>query len=85
MTKIKEEITIPTIDPTLSTAKYEGRCTRRMYTTHFCFSRSTRSSIALIDADPGSDRSKRAAYVESHSDQVVFVPDAASRKASDEL
>ncbi|XP_019700738.1 uncharacterized protein LOC105191416 isoform X2 [Harpegnathos saltator] len=47
--------------------------------------RSTRSSIALIDADPGSDRSKRAAYVESYSDRVVFEPDAASRKANDEL
>lgn len=35
--------------------------------------RSTRSSIALVDADPGRDRRKRAAYVESY-DEVVFVP-----------
>lgn len=52
---------------------------------YYCFFRSTRSSIALIDADPGRDRNERAAYVESYSDQVVFVPDAASRKANDEL
>ncbi|XP_018310489.1 uncharacterized protein [Mycetomoellerius zeteki] len=36
--------------------------------------RSTRSSIALIDADSGSDRRKRSAYVESYGDEVVFVP-----------
>ncbi|XP_014486069.1 PREDICTED: uncharacterized protein LOC106750321 isoform X3 [Dinoponera quadriceps] len=45
--------------------------------------RPTRSSIALIDADPERDRNKRAAYVESYSDQVVFVPDVAIRKARD--
>ncbi|XP_011061044.1 PREDICTED: uncharacterized protein LOC105149967 isoform X2 [Acromyrmex echinatior] len=31
--------------------------------------RSTKSSIALIDADPGSDRRKRSAYVESYEDE----------------
>ncbi|XP_018310487.1 uncharacterized protein [Mycetomoellerius zeteki] len=47
--------------------------------------RSTRSSIALIDADSGSDRRKRSAYVESYGDEVVFVPKQAYRKANDEL
>ncbi|XP_011869052.1 PREDICTED: uncharacterized protein LOC105562655 isoform X2 [Vollenhovia emeryi] len=37
--------------------------------------RSTRSSIGLVDADPGSDRRKRSAYVESYGDEVVFVPE----------
>lgn len=46
--------------------------------------RSTRSSIALVDADPARDRRKRTAYVESNSEEVVFVP-SASRKAYDEL
>ncbi|XP_029157420.1 uncharacterized protein LOC114929881 isoform X2 [Nylanderia fulva] len=41
--------------------------------------RSTRSSIALVDADPGRDRRKRAAYVESYDDEVVFVPQKAYR------
>ncbi|XP_011684765.1 PREDICTED: uncharacterized protein LOC105448101 isoform X2 [Wasmannia auropunctata] len=36
--------------------------------------RPTKSSIALIDADPGSDRKKRSAYVESYGDEVAFVP-----------
>ncbi|CAL1679006.1 unnamed protein product [Lasius platythorax] len=47
--------------------------------------RSTRSSIALVDADPGRDRRKRAAYVESYDEEVVFVPQKAYRKANDEL
>ncbi|XP_018399098.1 PREDICTED: uncharacterized protein LOC108776866 [Cyphomyrmex costatus] len=47
--------------------------------------RSTRSSIALIDADPGSDRRKRSAYVENYGDEVVFVPKQVYRKANDEL
>ncbi|EGI61492.1 PREDICTED: uncharacterized protein LOC105149967 isoform X1 [Acromyrmex echinatior] len=47
--------------------------------------RSTKSSIALIDADPGSDRRKRSAYVESYEDEVVFVPKQVYRKANDEL
>ncbi|XP_066600818.1 uncharacterized protein [Prorops nasuta] len=38
--------------------------------------RSVRSSIALIDADPARDRTKRAAYVESQTEHVVFVPDS---------
>ncbi|KAL0112722.1 hypothetical protein PUN28_012175 [Cardiocondyla obscurior] len=37
-------------------------------------SRSTRSSIGLIDVDPGSDRKKRSAYVESYGDEVALVP-----------
>lgn len=37
--------------------------------------RRSRSSIALVDADPGRDRRKRAAYVESETEEVVFVPD----------
>ncbi|CAL1679005.1 unnamed protein product [Lasius platythorax] len=41
--------------------------------------RSTRSSIALVDADPGRDRRKRAAYVESYDEEVVFVPQKAYR------
>jgi len=47
--------------------------------------RPSRSSIALVDADPGSDRRKRAAYAESYSDQVAFLPEEAYRKANDEL
>ncbi|KAL6261255.1 hypothetical protein P5V15_008778 [Pogonomyrmex californicus] len=47
--------------------------------------RSTRSSIALVDVDPGSDRRKRAAYVESYGDEVAFVPERMHRKANDEL
>ncbi|XP_018344477.1 PREDICTED: uncharacterized protein LOC108749935 [Trachymyrmex septentrionalis] len=47
--------------------------------------RSTKSSIALIDADPGSDRRKRSAYVESYGDEVVFMPKQAYRKVNDEL
>ncbi|EZA59571.1 hypothetical protein X777_00414 [Ooceraea biroi] len=47
--------------------------------------RSTRSSIGLVDADPGRDRRKRAAYAESYSDEVVFLPQEAYRKANDEL
>ncbi|XP_012532497.1 uncharacterized protein LOC105834506 isoform X2 [Monomorium pharaonis] len=47
--------------------------------------RSIRSSIALVDADPGSDRRKRSAYVESYGDEVAFVPEQAYRKANDEL
>ncbi|XP_012235432.1 uncharacterized protein [Linepithema humile] len=41
--------------------------------------RSIRSSIALVDADPGRDRRKRSAYVESYGDEVVFVPEEAYR------
>ncbi|XP_072761998.1 uncharacterized protein [Anoplolepis gracilipes] len=41
--------------------------------------RYTRSSIALVDADPGRDRKKRAAYVESYDDEVFFVPSKAYR------
>ncbi|XP_025993011.1 uncharacterized protein LOC105193002 isoform X2 [Solenopsis invicta] len=37
--------------------------------------RPTRSSIALVDADPGSDRRKRSAYVESYGDEVAFIPE----------
>lgn len=44
--------------------------------------RSTRSSIALIDADPGSDRRKRSAYVESYGDEVTFVPEKSEAKRS---
>ncbi|XP_018044808.1 PREDICTED: uncharacterized protein LOC108684822 isoform X2 [Atta colombica] len=47
--------------------------------------RSTKSSIALIDVDPGSDRRKRSTYVESYGDEVIFVPKQAYRKANDEL
>ncbi|XP_050454569.1 uncharacterized protein LOC126853127 isoform X1 [Cataglyphis hispanica] len=47
--------------------------------------RYTRSSIALVDADPGRDRRKRAAYVESYDDEVVFMPQKAYRKTNDEL
>lgn len=39
--------------------------------------RSSRSSIALVDADPGRDRRKRSAYAESYSDEVVFLPQEA--------
>jgi len=46
--------------------------------------RPSRSSIAL-DANPGSDRRKRAAYAESYSDEVVFLPEEAYRKTNDEL
>ncbi|XP_026829597.1 uncharacterized protein LOC105275361 isoform X2 [Ooceraea biroi] len=41
--------------------------------------RSTRSSIGLVDADPGRDRRKRAVYAESYSDEVVFLPQEAYR------
>ncbi|XP_071640475.1 uncharacterized protein [Temnothorax longispinosus] len=47
--------------------------------------RPTRSSIALIDADPGGDRRKRSAYVESYGDEVAFVPKQGYRKTNDEL
>ncbi|XP_015592349.1 uncharacterized protein LOC107266411 isoform X2 [Cephus cinctus] len=35
-----------------------------------------KSSIALVDADPGRDRRKRAAYVESETEEVIFTPDS---------
>ncbi|XP_012271015.1 uncharacterized protein LOC105694693 isoform X2 [Orussus abietinus] len=38
--------------------------------------KAAKSSIALVDADPGRDRRKRAAYVESDTPEVVFTPDS---------
>ncbi|XP_043276906.1 uncharacterized protein [Venturia canescens] len=46
--------------------------------------RPMKSSIALIDADPGRDRAKKAAYIESQTEEVVFKPDTI-RKKKDEL
>ncbi|XP_076684596.1 uncharacterized protein LOC143377324 isoform X2 [Andrena cerasifolii] len=42
------------------------------------------SSISLVDADPGRDEAKRAAYVESDTERVVFVPNSILR-VNDEL
>ncbi|XP_044017931.1 uncharacterized protein LOC122858824 isoform X2 [Aphidius gifuensis] len=36
--------------------------------------RARSSSIALVDADPGRDRKKRAAFIQSYSDEVIFTP-----------
>lgn len=46
--------------------------------------RLVKSSIALVDADPGRDKTKRAAYIQSNTDEVVFMPDTI-RKKKDEL
>ncbi|XP_076236813.1 cuticlin-1-like [Calliopsis andreniformis] len=46
--------------------------------------REVRSSISLIDADPGRDKTKRMAYVESDNEEVIFVPSSIS-KINDEL
>ncbi|XP_076300325.1 uncharacterized protein LOC143218769 isoform X1 [Lasioglossum baleicum] len=46
--------------------------------------REVRSSISLVDPDPGRDESKRAAYVESNSDRVFYMPNSIP-KINDEL
>ncbi|KAK0079364.1 hypothetical protein PV325_001351 [Microctonus aethiopoides] len=46
--------------------------------------KSARASIALLDADPGRDRRKRAAFVKSDTDEVTFIPND-HRKGKDEL
>lgn len=46
--------------------------------------RDVRSSITLVDADPGRDKTKRAAHVESNINQVIFVPNSIF-KVNDEL
>lgn len=53
-------------------------------TQRLCVSRGVRSSISLVDADPGRDEAKRAAYVESDTERVVFVPNSI-RRVNDEL
>nr|XP_033327256.1 uncharacterized protein LOC117220913 isoform X3 [Megalopta genalis] len=46
--------------------------------------RKVRSSISLVDPDPGRDASKKAAYVESNSDRVFYMPNSIP-KINDEL
>lgn len=36
--------------------------------------RKTKSSISLVDADPGRDRNKRAAFAMSATEEVIFQP-----------
>ncbi|KAK9294958.1 hypothetical protein QLX08_010597 [Tetragonisca angustula] len=43
-----------------------------------------RSSISLVDADPGRDKTKRFKYVVSDTNKVVFVPSSVA-KMKDEL
>ena len=46
--------------------------------------RKVRSSISLVDADPGRDKTKRFKYVVSDTNKVVFVPSSVA-KMKDEL
>ncbi|XP_078043994.1 uncharacterized protein LOC144473726 [Augochlora pura] len=46
--------------------------------------RKVRSSISLVDPDPGRDESKKAVYVESNSDRVFYMPNSIP-KINDEL
>ncbi|XP_043603321.1 uncharacterized protein LOC122576711 [Bombus pyrosoma] len=46
--------------------------------------KEVRSSISLVDADPGRDKTKRSGYVENDTNEVVFVPNSVI-KINDEL
>lgn len=47
--------------------------------------RKVRSSISLVDADPGGDKTKRFEYVVSDTNEVIFVPSSVYTKINDEL
>nr|XP_012135713.1 PREDICTED: uncharacterized protein LOC105661884 [Megachile rotundata] len=46
--------------------------------------REVKSSISLVDADPGRDKTKRTACVKSDTNEVIFVPNSI-QKLNDEL